>query len=187
MEKAVATENLPLVLPSWTAKHISIQAVLLVAASFLLPAGAHALGLPVRNLLPMHWPVLLVGLCYGWRSGAIVGLAAPGLSYLLSGHPLPHILPSMTIELATYGAIAGLLRGTFRWNSFLAIAAAVMVGRIVFLSFVFATGAVPQTFGVYLQAAMLPGIYGAIAQIIVLPLIAKVWVSHETKGQNLEE
>ncbi len=179
MEKTASPDQISLVLPSLGLRAVSTQSILLVAAAFLLPAGAHALGLPVRNLLPMHWPVILVGICYGWRSGAVVGLAAPGLSFLLSGHPLPHILPAMTIELAAYGAIAGLLRETFRFNALLATAAAVIGGRMIFLAFVFATGAVPQSFDVYLQAAMLPGLPGAAAQILILPFIAKWWVSRE--------
>jgi hypothetical protein len=155
---------------------LSVQGVLLVAASVVLPAAAHLAGLPVRLLLPMHWPVILVGLVYGWRSGAIVGLAVPGLSYLVSGMPYPAILPAMTIELAAYGLLAGALREQLRWNPFLATALAIVAGRVVFLLVAGATGAIGSSGLEYVRAALVPGLATALAQVLVLPLLAGWWV-----------
>lgn len=155
---------------------LSLQAILLVAASVLLPAAAHLAGLPVRLLLPMHWPVVLVGLIYGWRSGAIVGLAAPGLSYVISGMPYPAVLPAMTVELAVYGLLAGIFREQLRWNLFLATAMAVVGGRLVFLVAAIATGASGPSTSEYVRAALIPGFAAALAQVLVLPLVAKWWV-----------
>lgn len=166
----------PLTLPAWGTRALSLQALLLISASFLLPAAAHLSGLPVRWLLPMHWPVLLVGLVYGWRSGLLVGLAAPGLSNLLSGMPLPVILPSMTVELAAYGLLAGLFRQTLRRGAFTSTAAALVGGRLVFVAIAVATGATKPTLPLYLQAALLPGIAAALAQLALLPLLASWWV-----------
>ncbi|HMQ05473.1 MAG TPA: ECF transporter S component [Pyrinomonadaceae bacterium] len=179
MESSTFVNENSLTLPAWTIKSITVQAALLVSAAFLLPAAVHSTGLPVRLLLPMHWPVLLVGLCYGWRAGVLVGLAAPGLSFLISGHPLPHILPAMTLELGAYGLLAGLFREKFRLNGFFATALALVGGRMLFIAFVFATVAVATPFAEYLWAAMLPGIPAAIAQIVLLPILAKWWVSRE--------
>jgi niacin transporter len=162
-------------LPATTPSALSLQALLLVAASFLLPAAAHALELPVRALLPMHWPVLLAGLVYGWRSGALVGLTAPSLAHLLSGMPRLEILPAMTVELALYGLLAGLLRERLRWNRFAAVAVAIAVGRLTFLTVAVATGATGPSLPAYLQAALLPGLVAALAQIALLPLLAARW------------
>jgi hypothetical protein len=170
-------------LPASGTQAISIQIVLLFAASFVLPAAAHATGLPVRMLLPMHWPVILAGLCYGGRSGAVVGLSAPILSFLLSGMPLPHILPSMTIELAAYGLLAGFARGYLKLNWFAATAVSLIGGRIVFLAIVFTTRAVPESFLGYLQVAMLPGIWAALAQLILLSIGASWWVGRQPSSR----
>lgn len=167
------------VLSSKGIRSLSIQGFLLVCASFLLPALAHLTGLPVRYLLPMHWPVLLVGLCYGWRSGLMTGLAAPALSYMISGMPLPHILPAMTIELGVYGFLSGLLRQKFHLGHTLSTTLALMGGRIIFLTFVLLTTAVPESFDVYLYLAMLPGLAAAVLQILVLPPLAQAWVNRE--------
>lgn len=174
----------PLTLPAWQVKAVTVQLLLLISASFILPALAHATGLPVRSLLPMHWPVLLVGLCYGWRSGLLVGLAAPALSFVISGMPPVYMLPAMTIELAAYGFLAGFFREQVRFGWLLSTGLALIGGRLVFLGFVFALGAVSTPFAEYLKAAMLPGILGATAQLILLPIIAYWWFQKEQTGQE---
>lgn len=179
MEHSITPEGTSITLPAFKPRAISVQAFLLFAAAFLLPAGFHAAGLPVRQLLPMHWPVLLVGLCYGWRSGLVVGALAPLVSFLISGHPLPHILPSMTVELAAYGGLAGMFRQTFRFDGLLATGLAVIGGRIVFIATVLLTAAVAQPFFEYAKTALLPGIPAAIGQMVFLPLAAAWWVKRE--------
>ena len=106
-ETMVATDGIlgGSTLPALRVRAVSAQMALLLAAAFVLPALAHAAGVPGRVWLPMHWPVIFAGLCYGWRSGALIGLAAPGVSFLLSGMPPAVVLPGMTAELAAYGML----------------------------------------------------------------------------------
>ena len=169
-----------LTLPAWGVKPVAIQFLLILAAAFVLPAAAHATGLPVRILLPMHWPVLFIGLVYGWRSGLIAGAAAPLISFAFSGMPPAFMLPSMMFELAAYGFLAGAFREIFRLNVFVAMALALIGGRIIFLAVTFATGAVTQTFGAYFMAAMVPGLYAAAAQLIILPILASLMLRDRT-------
>jgi len=107
--------------------------LLLVGVAVGLPVVAHLSGAPVRFLLPMHWPVILAGLVYGWRGGTVTGFLAPVVSYFFSGYPLPNILTSMTIELLVYGLVIGVLRERLHLNAFLAVAIALILGRIVFV------------------------------------------------------
>lgn len=158
----------------WSVKSLIFQFAMIVAAT-LLPALAHTLGVPVRILLPMHWPVLLAGLVYGWRAGATVGLTAPLIAYAFSGYPLLPMLAPMTLELATYGFMAGFFCEKMRFNRFLSLAIAVIAGRLVFVAAVLALGSVVLN-GQYLQAAMLPGLIAAGLQIATVPLIASWWV-----------
>lgn len=182
-ETMVATGNGRggLTLPALRLRAISAQVVLLLGAAFVLPALAHWAGVPVRAWLPMHWPVILAGLCYGWRSGALIGLAAPGVSFLLSGMPPPAVLPAMTAELAAYGFIAGLLREQLRQNLWLSVAAALIGGRLVFLGIRLATGSIAGPFAEYVQAALLPGLPAALGQLVLLPLAAGGWVRRENR------
>jgi hypothetical protein len=158
------------------ARALSLQAALLLLAAYALPAAMHALGWPVRMLLPMHWPVLLAGLVYGWRSGAMIGASAPAVSFALSGWPRPAVLPAMVLELALYGLIAGYLRERLRWSGFAAIALALVAGRAVFLLVAIATGWTGPDLPAYLGAALVPGFAGALLQCLLLPGLAAWWV-----------
>jgi uncharacterized membrane protein len=158
--------------------------IILIASTVILPVAAHLTGAPVRILLPMHWPVILAGLIYGWRAGLLTGLLAPIVSYLISGFPLPNILPSMILELAVYGMVTGFLREVLRFNPFASIAIALFLGRAVFvLSVLFGSNIINTTYLEYFQVALFPGAAAAIFQIILLPLIAKWWIDKERQNE----
>jgi uncharacterized membrane protein len=172
--------------PGWTLsarqpRALTIQFFLVLCAAWLLPAAVHTLGLPVRQLLPMHWPAILAGLVYGWRSGAVIGAASPIVSYLISGMPRPAVLPSMTLELAAYGVIAGYFVEVLHRGRLQAALASVIGGRVVFLAAMVFTGAITTSLPAYLQAAMVPGLVAALAQVVLLPLLANVWVKSERR------
>jgi hypothetical protein len=166
-------------LPAWQPRSLTAQAVLLITAAWLLPAVAHVAGLPVRTLLPMHWPVVLAGLCYGWRGGALVGAGAPIVSYLLSGMPPPFMLPSMTAELAAYGALAGFAREVLHRGRLESTLAALLGGRVLFVGVMLASGAMAGPLADYVRSALLPGLPAALAQALLLPPLAGWWVRRE--------
>ena len=176
--KIAAAEVKSRTLTFWGVRSLVFQLVL-IGAAVALPVAAHLSGAPVRVLLPMHWPVLLAGLVYGWRGGALTGLLAPLVSYLISGMPYPAMLPAMTVELFAYGFIAGLLVEKFRFNSFLAVLVALVVGRFVFALTVLAGFGVSGNYLAYFQAALVPGLLAALGQIVVLPFVARWWVKKE--------
>lgn len=172
--------------PAWTLparqpRALTIQFGLVLAAAWALPAVIHLLGLPVRQLLPMHWPAILAGLVYGWRSGMVIGAASPIVSYLIAGMPRPAVLPSMTFELAAYGFIAGYFVEVLQRGRLQAALASVIGGRVVFLAVMVFTGAITTSLPVYLQAAMVPGLAAALAQVLLLPLLANFWVEKESR------
>jgi len=163
----------------WRVRAFILQG-LLITTAVLLPAIAHLMGAPVRILLPMHWPIILAGLVYGWRGGALTGLLAPTISFLISGRPLPVVLPAMTIELLAYGFVTGLLRERFRWNAFASVTVAIIIGRIAFISAALLTGYVGKNYLLeYMRLALLPGIAATLGQIILLPLLGSWWVKKE--------
>ena len=91
--------------------------VLAIVAAVALPQLFHVIGAVSGQgtmlgvaFLPMHLPIIFVGLIAGPAVGAIAGAAAPLVSFLLSGMPMLAMLPLMMIELCAYGLIAGLLR-----------------------------------------------------------------------------
>jgi niacin transporter len=174
----------PLVLPALKADAIVVQAVLLLTAAFVLPSLAHLTGLPVRWLLPMHWPVILAGLCYGWRSGALIGIAAPLVSFGIAGMPPAAVVPAMTMELAAYGFIAGFARQSFGLSARISALVSLIGGRVVFLAAALLIGWISTSFGSYLAAAMAPGLPAALLQLLLLPLAADKWVSHRSSNDS---
>lgn len=149
-------------------KAIALQAALLICA-LALPAICHLLNLSVKTFLPMHWPVILAGLVYGWRSGLILGIAAPAASFMLSGMPAGHALMLMTLELAAYGFMAGLCREKFNFNFPVAALAALISGKAVYLLAALAVK------GVFSVAFIHTGLIASLAQLIILPVLAYKW------------
>ena len=142
-------------------------------ATVVLPALVHVSGLPVRWILPMHLPVIIAGIIYGWRIGMIVGLGAPLINWLLTGFPLVPVLPAMMIELSIYGCITGWLSNKSSWRMSFAIGTALIVGRIGFLVTIVFTSGYSGAFGNYVVAAMTPGIAAMFGQMLLIPLVFK--------------
>lgn len=147
---------------------------LFIILAIALPSICHLTGVPVRYILPMHWTVILAGLVYGWRGGAIAGLLSPAVSFLITGMPLPVSLFPMTAELFTYGFLTGTLIEKVKLNSFASVAIALFAGRIIYLlSFILLNQGI--NLQGYIGAAILPGLITAVIQIISIPFIAKFW------------
>lgn len=111
--------------------------VLAIVAAVALPQLFHVIGTVSGQgtmlgvaFLPMHLPIIFVGLIAGPAVGAIAGAAAPLVSFMLSGMPALAMLPLMMIELCAYGLIAGLLRSV-KMPSLVKVVLAQLAGRIV--------------------------------------------------------
>lgn len=99
---------------------IKVQTLYIIAAivaAVAVPQLFHMVGaisgvgtVPGATFLPMHLPIILVGILAGPWAGAIAGLLGPVASYALSGMPGIIVLPFMMVELFGYGLSAGLLR-----------------------------------------------------------------------------
>ena len=166
------TPSTPAVVRSATSgRAFALQGALLVLAAFVLPALGHAAGLASSTLLPMHWPVLLGGLLFGARTGALLGVAAPLAAFAASGMPPLVVLPAMIAELAVYGAVAGRRREARIGAMLPWLALALVAGRVAFVGVMaLQTG----TFGA--AAGLAAGAPAALAQLVVLPILVRGWV-----------
>lgn len=111
--------------------------LLAIVAAVVLPQLFHVIGAVSGQgtmlgvaFLPMHLPIIFVGLIAGPAVGAIAGAAAPLVSFLLSGMPMLVMLPLMMVELCAYGLVAGLLRG-IKLPSLAKVVIAQLAGRVV--------------------------------------------------------
>lgn len=149
---------------------------LYLALAVLLPLGFHALGILGRVFLPMHIPVLLAGFLVGPFAGLIVGLLAPGISFILTGMPPTYAVPLMTLELAIYGLIAGLAYNRLRLNIYVALLAAMILGRLMFGLGLLVLGMfmeLPYSAAAFFSAsgALVAGLPGIAVQIVLIPIV----------------
>lgn len=128
-------------------------------------------------LLPMHIPVLICGFVCGWPYGLSVGLITPILrSFLFGMPPLPTAI-AMAFELATYGAITGLLYKLLqksKLRTYISLLGAMIAGRLVWGVISFVIYGIQQsafTWQIFLNGALLTAIPGIILQIVLIPII----------------
>ena len=114
--------------------------LLAIVAAVVLPQLFHVIGAVSGQgtmlgvaFLPMHLPIIFVGLIAGPAVGAIAGAAAPLVSFLLSGMPMLAMLPLMMVELCAYGLVAGLLREV-KLPSLAKVVIAQLAGRVVLIA-----------------------------------------------------
>ena len=129
-------------------------------------------------LCPMHIPVLLCGFFCGGPWGLAVGAIAPILRSVIFG--MPPMFPKaicMAFELATYGAVAGLLHRCFpkrKWMVYISLIIAMIAGRIVWgLAMLICMGFDVTKFGVtaFISGALLNAIPGIIIQLVLIPIL----------------
>lgn len=137
MKNTVKTMNQTWRLPSLSFKAQTMAAIVAVVAAVALPQFVHTLGLAMGSqsalgelLLPMHLPIMLVGLLAGPYVGLIAGVLAPMISFALTGMPGEAMLPFITIEVAVYGLSMGLMRNN-SMHTFVKVLIAQITGRVV--------------------------------------------------------
>jgi riboflavin transporter FmnP len=168
------------------------HAALYLALAVLLPIGFHAFGLGGRVFLPMHIPVLLAGFLMGPVGGVVVGLLAPLLSYLTTGMPPTYAVPLMSMELPMYGLVAGLAYRKLHLNVYIALVAAMLVGRLMFGVGLFFLGLfmdMPYTASAFFASggALWSGLPGIAVQIAIIPIVVAALnrkVGFENRGKN---
>jgi hypothetical protein len=151
-----------------------------IGAAIGLPLLFHALGAVSglgsalgASFLPMHLGVLLAGLLGGPLVGLCAGLASPLISFALSGMPAATMLPMMTVELAGYGLVSGLLYRT-RMPTFAKLLLAQLAGRGLRAAFILlaiygfgSTGMQPNQ----IWTAVIAGVPGILLQWAFVPLM----------------
>ena len=159
---------------------------LLLALAVLMPRVAGLIPDIGKTLNLMHIPVLLCGFLCGWPWGLAVGFTAPLLSSLLNG--MPGIFPDATVmafELATYGAIAGLLyallpRKLGVGRIYIALLVSMLAGRVVYaVVYLFLTGVglvkINDALLVFVWTrAFVKPVLGIVLQLVLVPLLVLV-------------
>lgn len=166
--------------PRLSVKVQTLAALAAIVGAVAVPQAFHLLGAVSERgtalgetFLPMHLPIILVGLLAGPYAGAIAGLFGPLASFALSGMPGIAMLPFMMIELCTYGMFAGLLRNV-KIPTIGKVVAVQIAGRAVramaTLLSVYALGNESiRVSSIWMSISV--GIFGIVLQWVLLPLI----------------
>ena len=155
-----------------------ILAALFLALAYVLPFLTGQIPEIGSMLCPMHIPVLLCGFICGWPWGLAVGFVAPLLRSVTLGMPM--IFPQavcMAFELATYGAVAGMMhkllprKKPYVYGSLLS---AMIAGRLVWGAAMFVCMGIKGgsfTLAAFLAGAVTNAVPGIVVQIVLIPLI----------------
>jgi riboflavin transporter FmnP len=147
---------------------------LLVAVGVLLPQVFHIFGSSAAGMvfLPMHIPVLIGGLLLGPMSGLCIGVAAPLISFGITGMPPLSNLFFMMLELAAYGFFSGLFYK--KLPIYLSLILAMVAGRLVNLACLLFAGWVlqlPVQGPGYVWTAVITGLPGIFLQLLIIPAL----------------
>jgi hypothetical protein len=155
-----------------TSKQITLTA-LFITLAVILPIVFHQVALSGRIFLPMHIPIFLAGIFVGPIGGLIVGLACPGISFLLTGMPPPYAVPLMSLELAVYGVSIGILIRIIKFP-ILSLLLAMILGRLAFALGLFIFGmflSLPYGPEAFIKVSVITGLPGIALQLILIPLL----------------
>jgi len=158
-----------------------VLAAMFLAMAFVLPFFTGQVPQIGSMLCPMHIPVLLCGFICGWPWGLAVGFVAPLFRSFVTG--MPPMFPTaacMAFELATYGAMSGLL---YKWLPkkagyiYVSLLSSMVVGRLVWgLAMMICVGGKSGSFGVkaFLTGALTNAIPGIVLQIVLIPPVVLI-------------
>lgn len=156
-------------------------AALFLALAMVLPFLTGQIPQIGSMLSPMHIPALLCGFLCGWPWGLAVGFIAPLLRSVVFG--MPAMFPgavAMTFELATYGAVSGLLYRMLprrKSSVYIAIVVAMLLGRAVWgIARLILAGLSGQSFtwALFLAGAFTNAVPGIILHLALVPLLVIV-------------
>ncbi len=156
----------------------AIGTIIALISAVALPQIIHVIGAVSgmgtslgEALLPMHLPIILVGLLAGSYAAGIAGFLSPLVSFALTGMPTSAMLPFMMIELCAYGVFAGLLK-----NAKIPTIAKVLIAQIAGRAvrgialaigfYAFNTAVAPVT----VLTSITAGLFGIILQLVIIPL-----------------
>lgn len=156
----------------------ALGAIIALISAVALPQIVHVIGAVSgmgtalgETFLPMHLPIILIGLLAGPYAAGIAGLLSPLVSFALTGMPTSAMLPFMMIELGVYGICAGMLKDA-KIPVIVKVLIAQIAGRVV------RAGAIAV--GFYALGTVIPpaviwtsitaGLFGILLQLVIIPL-----------------
>ncbi|OQY06794.1 MAG: hypothetical protein B6I28_06005 [Fusobacteriia bacterium 4572_132] len=132
-----------------------------------------------KVFLPMHLGVFIGAMMFGPIQGALIGSFAPIVSFMVTGMPIIAPFPMvqlMTVELAVYGLITGLVYKKTK-KEYLSLISGIISGRIAIL-LVLSFGLIAiknPNFStlMFIKNGLLNGLVGIAIQLTFIPILIK--------------
>ena len=153
--------------------------------------------------LPMHIPILLCGFLVGGVWGGVAGASVPILRSVLFGSPPMYPMAiSMSVELAVYGFVAGMLyyilvkrKKANKYDlphliyTYVALIGAMLVGRIAFGGTMYLLTVISETRPTFTFTAFISGAFttpwlGIFIQLMLIPPIVVAFERANKRWQN---
>ena len=150
----------------------------LLALCMVLPLLTGQLAELGNMLCPMHLPVLICGMLFGYVWGGAIGFIAPLLRFAIFS--MPPIYPvgiSMAFELLAYGVISGVMTRLLPKKPpyiYLTLITAMLGGRVVWAlvrMLLTILGGAPFTFAVFIADGFVNAMPGIVLQVLIIPPI----------------
>lgn len=155
-----------------------VLSALFLALAYVMPFLTGQVPEIGSKLCPLHIPVLLCGFVCGPIWGALVGFVAPLFRALTLGVPV--LFPKavcMAFELASYGAVAGLMHRILPRKKpyiYLSLLTAMVAGRLVWGAAMMVCMGIKGgafTFAAFAAGAFTNAIPGIVIQIVLIPIL----------------
>lgn len=170
-------------------KKMVISAIF-IAIGIILPFFTGQIKEIGDSLLPMHFPVMICGLILGGGWGLAVGAILPFLRASIAG--MPPIYPNavwMSLELATYGLVVGVLYFKFfkkqLWWLYSSMLISMISGRVVWgvaKTILLGLNNKPFTFEAFITGGFIDALPGIVLQLIIIPIVVtKIHIDNEKK------
>ena len=167
-----------------------VMAALFLAMALVLPFLTGQIPEVGSMLCPMHIPAILCGFFCGWPWGLAVGVIAPVLRSMIFG--MPPMFPvaiCMSFELATYGAVSGLLYSKLprkKSSIYISLLTAMVAGRLVWGVAQMAImglsgGSFPLS--TFVAGAVTSAIPGIVLQLVLVPLLVRALEKARVKSE----
>lgn len=175
-----------------------VLTAMLLAVGLILPFITGNIQTIAKIISPLHIPVLICGLCCGWKWGLGLGMILPLFRSLLFSIPVfPTSAVPMVFELGAYGLLTGMIyEGLLKKKSsskgrdataadgnhlpmiLLSLLTAMIVGRFIgggakalFLALGIIGTKSPFTFSVFFTSYFVSTAPGAVIHLILIPLV----------------
>ncbi|MCW8926017.1 MAG: hypothetical protein OQJ84_07160 [Xanthomonadales bacterium] len=119
-------------------RNVILIDIVLLSALYLVPSFSHAFSIPLYKLEPMRIALIIALLFTNRKNAYLLALTIPLVSTWITGHPPPLKAVLMAVEFSILVVAYGYLVNKDRIPAFVALAAGILLGKVVYYTMKYA-------------------------------------------------